>query len=65
MKKPTRSLVLTDDERREYEKLKWLSHYDPVTEENTFGKYNELLRTWTDKLRKKHSLDEKESFFFH
>ena len=63
-RKPQKNIVLTDEERRAYEKLKWYAHYDPSTEENTYGEYNIRLKAWCNALCKKHKMDEDQGFFF-
>ena len=62
--KPAKTITLTPEEWGEYNKFKPLAHYDPDTQRSTFNLYNSALKEWTDKLRKKHKLDDKEAFVF-
>lgn len=62
-KKPAVTITLTDDERRSLDKLRWFAHCDTDKGENSYAEYQSKLKDWTDKIRKKHNLEDKEPFF--
>ena len=62
-KKTAVTITLTEQERRDFDRLRWYAHCDPEKGENSYADYQSKLKAWTDKLREKHKLDDKEPFF--
>jgi hypothetical protein len=64
LKKPPKSVILTEKERKGLEKISYLAHYDSETSENTWPQYHDAFKKWITPIIERNGIEEDEPFFF-